>query len=78
MDERNLYTVEQINSFLDETKGKSGVEISDFFPDIDKFVASVMRARKVSSYEEFSQQKHITSVRQGKKKGKGGLTRGKT
>lgn len=84
MDEKDLYTVEQINSFLDATKGKSGVEISDFFPDIDKFVVSVMKARKVSSYEELSQQKrfrlkkHITSVRQGKKKGKGGLTRGKT
>lgn len=32
MDERDLNTVEQINSFLDATKGKSGVEIGDFFP----------------------------------------------
>jgi len=86
IDERDLYTVEQINSFLDVTKGKSGVEIEDFFPDTEKFVVSVMKARKVCSYEELSQQKRfrlkklITLIRKekGKKKGKGGLTRGNT
>ncbi|KAI4871400.1 hypothetical protein NFI96_009402 [Prochilodus magdalenae] len=30
-----LYSVDQINSFLDETKGKS-VDIGDFFPDLDR------------------------------------------
>lgn len=47
--EKDLYSVEQISSFLDQTKGKAGVEISDFFPDTEKFIASVMWARKVSS-----------------------------
>lgn len=65
----DLYTVAQISGFLDETKGKK-VEVSDFFPDLDKFIASVMWARRHSSYEELSQQKHfrlkkhITAIRQ--------------
>ncbi len=68
---KDMYTVEQINSFLDETKGKAGVGVGDFFPDIDKFISSVMWARKVSSLEELSQQKQfrlkkcITVLRQG-------------
>lgn len=73
----DLYTIDQINAFLDETKGKS-VKVGDFFPDLDKFVASVMWARKVSSDAELSQQKryrlkkHITAVRKGKGKPKKG------
>ncbi len=47
----DLYSVAQINVFLDETKGKK-VECSDFFPDLDKFIASVMWARRHSSHEE--------------------------
>ncbi|XDV11708.1 hypothetical protein PO909_000566 [Leuciscus waleckii] len=37
----DLYSVEQINAFLDETKGRR-VDIGDFFPDKEKFVASVV------------------------------------
>ncbi len=82
--ESDLYTVEQINCFLDETKGKAGVEIGDFFPDLEKFVSSVAWARKMSNCTELSQQKrfrlkkHITSARQKLKTfGKEQLTRGK-
>jgi len=82
--ESDLYTVEQINSFLDETKEKAGVEIVDFFPDLEKFVSSVAWARKISSCTELSQQKrfrlkkYITSARQKLKLvGKEPLTRGK-
>lgn len=40
----------QINEFLGETKGKS-VEVNVFFPpDLDKFVSSVVQARRISSY----------------------------
>lgn len=72
--EKDLYSVEQINSFLDQTKGKTGVEISDYFPDTEKFIVSVMRAKKISSYDELTQQKryrlkkHVTNL--GKKLGK--------
>jgi len=36
----DFYSVEQINSFLDETKGRS-VNVEEFFPDLEKFIASV-------------------------------------
>ncbi len=49
MGDNDLYTLDQINNFLDETKGKTGVEISDFFPDIEKFVSSVMVVRRTST-----------------------------
>lgn len=74
--ENDLYSLEQINAFLDQTKGKAGVEISDYFPDVEKFIASVVRARKASSYDELTQQKrfrlkkHLTAVRSGRKSGK--------
>lgn len=74
--ETDLYTIEQISSFLDKTKGKSGVEVSDYFPDVEKFIASVIWARKVSSYDELSQQKrfclkkHLTVLRSGRRIGK--------
>lgn len=70
--EQDLYTPEQINYVLDETKGKTGVELSDFFSDPEKFIASVIMARKTSNYEGLSQKKryrlnkHLTSIRQRK------------
>lgn len=83
--EKDLYSVEEINSFLDKTKGKAGVEVHKFFPELDKFVSSVMWARKVSSYKELSQQKrfhlkkHINVIRQaGRSTQKERLIRGKT
>ncbi len=36
--EKDMYTLEQINSFLDETKGKAGVEVGDFFPDLESLL----------------------------------------
>lgn len=73
---KDLYPLEQINSFLDKTKGKAGVEIRDYFPDAEKFIASVMWLRKESSYDELSQQKRfrlkkfLTVVRSGRRTGK--------
>lgn len=66
--------MEQINEFLDETKGKK-VNVADYFPDADKFVASVV-ARKTYNFSVLSQQKrfrlkkHIATVRQRKRVGK--------
>lgn len=77
----DLYTLEQINSFLDKTKGRAGVEVCDYFPDVEKFVSSVMMARRLSTYDELSQQKrfrlkkHLTVIRSGRKSVK---ARGKT
>lgn len=72
----NFYTVDQINNFLDNTKGKS-VEVSEFFSDPDKFVASVIQARNNSSLHELSQQKryrlkkHVTTIRKRKRLDRG-------
>lgn len=69
--ENDICTLEQTSHFLDETKGKAGV-VSDFFPDLEKFIASVIWARKTVNYEELSQQKtfqlkkHMMAIRQGK------------
>lgn len=71
-----FYSVEQINNFLDETKGRS-VEIEEVFPDLDKFVASVMKVRRDCSVEVLSQKKrfrlkkYLTVVRQKMRKEKG-------
>ncbi len=78
---KDLYTVDEINRFLDETKGKVRVEVGTFFPDLEKSVASVVWIKKNSSYKEVSQQKrfrlkkHITVVKQ--KVSKARSTRGK-
>lgn len=82
LETEGLYTVAQINTFLDETKGRS-MEVSEFFPDLDKFISSVMWARKSCSNDELSQQKrfrlkkHITDIRKKSKTGKGKPKRGK-
>ncbi|KAL6481196.1 hypothetical protein MHYP_G00092760 [Metynnis hypsauchen] len=63
-----LYTVDQVNSFLDETKGRP-VDVSKFFPDLDKFVCSVLKVQRSVGYDGLSQQKrfrlkkHVTVVR---------------
>ena len=68
---QRLYTVEQIKSFIDETKGRP-VNVTDFFPDPDKFICSVLRAQKNVTYDVLSQQKrfrlkkHITAIRKAK------------
>ena len=51
--------VDQINSFLDETKGRP-VDVSDFFsPDLDKFVCSVLKVQKSVGYDVLSRQKRF-------------------
>lgn len=67
----DLYTLQEINDFLDETFGKV-IEVEDFFPDMDKFIASVVLLQKTVSLDELSKQKrfrlrkHITKLRKGK------------
>ncbi len=67
----SLYSLEQINSFLDETYGKQ-ININDFFPDIDKFVQSVMFYQRTVGVEELSEKKrfqlkkHLTTIRKSK------------
>lgn len=57
-DYNDLYTVDQINAYLDETKGKT-VPLEQYFPDLNKFMMSVMKARKTVGYDVLSKQKHF-------------------
>ena len=69
----DLYTVDQIISFLDETKGKT-IPTEEYFPDLNTFVWSVLKARKTVGFEVLSKQKRfrlkkrLTAIRKKKKK----------
>lgn len=68
----SLYTLEEINSFLDDTFGRQ-VNIKDFFPDEEKFERSVAFYYKnvshdlLSEKKRFRLKKHITSIRKYRK-----------
>ena len=70
-EDQQLYSVHEINAFLDETFGKV-VEIADFFPNVEKFVASVAKIRRTANFDELSKQKRfrlkkiLTKLRKGK------------
>lgn len=62
----DLHTLQEINDFLDETYGKS---VSDYFPDVEKFIKSVATLQKVLGVDvldekrHFRLKKHVTSLR---------------
>lgn len=66
-----LYTLEEINVFLDETFGKS-VSVAEYFPDVDKFVSSVGILQRTHNYVELSKQKRfrlkklVANIRKGR------------
>ena len=73
----DLYTLEEINGFLDETFRKS-VKVSEFFPDAEKFIKSVVTLQKVvgadmlDEKKRFWLKKHMTRLRKTiKTRGKG-------
>ncbi|XP_025765058.1 uncharacterized protein LOC112847526 [Oreochromis niloticus] len=58
-DHQQLYSLEDINRFLDETFGMQSVEVTEFFPDVDLFIKSVLKIRRVVDYEQLSKQKRF-------------------
>lgn len=50
------YSLDEINTLLDETFGKV-VDLTDFFPDTEKNFVSVSKVQKEASLKELSQQK---------------------
>lgn len=52
-----LYTLKQINDFLDETKGARKPQIETFFPDLKRFLVSCKMAMNKATDEELSIQK---------------------
>ncbi len=72
IEDSSLYTLEEINGFLDETFGKQ-VNIKDFFPDVVKFERSVAFLQKTVNLDQLSEKKrfrlkkHVTVIRKGKR-----------
>ncbi len=68
----DVYSVEELNEFLDLTKGKK-VDVVNFFPDVNKFIKSVVIAQKTVGYDVISKQKRfrlrklLTTVRKAQK-----------
>jgi len=56
--EDQLYTVTEVNDFLDATFGKT-IEISEFFPDAKKFLQSAVKIQQTASYDELSRRKRF-------------------
>lgn len=54
----DLYTVDEINDFLDHTKGQK-VDVLKFFPDAGKFLRSVVNVQKSVSTDVISKQKRF-------------------
>ncbi|TWW71424.1 hypothetical protein D4764_17G0009070 [Takifugu flavidus] len=76
----DLYTLEDVTSFLDETFGQS-VKAADFFPDPEKFLKSALMLQKavgvdlLDERKRFRLKKHMTATRKmlkqkGRKKAK--------
>lgn len=53
-----VYTLQEINDFLDTTFGKT-VDVRDFFPDTEKFVSSVLLFQRTVSYEALDKKKRF-------------------
>ncbi|KAL6472453.1 hypothetical protein MHYP_G00186410 [Metynnis hypsauchen] len=51
-----FYSVQEINTFLVETFGKV-VEIADFFPHVERFMASVAKIRRTANFDDLSKKK---------------------
>ena len=57
--DKSLYTLKEINDFLDLTYGKHTVEVGDYFPDVARFVRSVEVAKHKANLDELSKQKRL-------------------
>ena len=67
----DLYTLKEINDFLDNTFRQQSVKIADYFPDTDRFIRSVGVLQKVIGFDEleekkrFRLRKHLANLRRG-------------
>ena len=64
----DMYSLQEITDFLDETFGQS-VEVTDYFPDIVKFIQSVSNHQKTAGADELDERKryrlakHVATLR---------------
>ena len=54
----DLYSLEEINQFLDETYKKS-VKVTDYFEDTDKFIQSVSVLNKLVGFDLLDERKTL-------------------
>ncbi|MGH0126700.1 UNVERIFIED_CONTAM: hypothetical protein FKN15_033096 [Acipenser sinensis] len=52
-----IYTLDEFKQFMESTKGKTGVEIENFFPDLRLFLHTAHIVTRKATLEEFDQQK---------------------
>ena len=62
----DLYSLEEINQFLD-VKFKKSVRLNDYFSETDKFIRSVDVLKRLVGFDLFRLKKHITILRKAKK-----------
>ena len=68
----DLYSLKEVNDFLDDSFGRS-VEISEYFPDIKKFIQTVSTLQKVVGTDLLDEKrcyllsKHVTVLKKGLK-----------
>ncbi|MGH0143586.1 UNVERIFIED_CONTAM: hypothetical protein FKN15_026980 [Acipenser sinensis] len=56
---KKIYTLDEFKQFMESTKGKRGVEIENFFPDLRLFLHSAHIVTRKATLEEFDQQKRL-------------------
>ena len=68
----DLYTLKDINGFLEETFGQS-VKVTDYFPDPEKFLKSAITLQKIFGLDILGERKlfHVTVLRKMLKKATG-------
>ncbi|RXN00469.1 hypothetical protein EOD39_9411 [Acipenser ruthenus] len=54
---KKLYTLDEFKLFMESTKGKRGVKIENFFPDLRLFLHSAHIVTQKATLEEFDQRK---------------------
>ena len=66
----DLYSLKEVNEFLDDSFGRS-VEVTEYFPDIKKFIQTVSTLQKVVGTDlldgkrRYRLRKHVTAARKG-------------
>lgn len=64
----NVYSLEEIIAFLDDVYGRS-VDITDYFPDVDKFIQFVKKIQKVVGFYILDDKKQYRLKKQNSFKG---------
>lgn len=59
----DLFTLEEMNEFLDETFGKH-IKVLDYFPDVEKCIKSLLTVQKIFGFEMLDEKKRFRLKKQ--------------